>query len=331
MGLLFSTWPSSRIGSVCGACSASTQPYTASQSATGNDTVQFQPAGLSSRKNTKSEAASERLHSNPQDPGARSLILHSWSRLDGVWVNIVNPGDWQEPDTCKAIQNRPGSALAGARVTGGIWKSSWRWLRLSWLRTSCAHVSWFPSISVSDADKIFEGTPWANGSQRRFVTTRDRTGPKKYNENTSNTHKPLVICFLWYSLLTARLLGRTDMPFVPSRSSLCSYEFTASLYSILCFLTRPAVNIIFWTALRTWKTTEISGNLPSSSGIFWKQQNLREFSGNGYGRFKCCFWECYVLFHVLSSVSRQNLWKNKPFTNSPRVDICNIYPPMVNW
>ena len=39
-------------------------------------------------------------------------------------------------------------------------------------------------------------------------------------------------------------------------------------------------------------------NLPSSPGNFWKQRNLREFSGNGYGRFKCCFWECYVVFHM---------------------------------
>ena len=204
MGLLFWTWASTWIGSICGVCSASTQPYTASQSATGNGTIQFQPAGLSSRMNTKSGAASERRHSNTQEPGARSLVLHSCSRLDRAWVNIINPGDWQEPDTCKAIQNRPGSALAGARLSGGIWKSSCRWLRLSWSRTGCAHVSWFLSISVSDADKIFEGIPWANGSQCRFVTARDRTGPKKYNENTSNTHKPLVIYFLWYSLLTAR-------------------------------------------------------------------------------------------------------------------------------
>ena len=27
---------------------------------------------------------------------------------------------------------------------------------------------------------------------------------------------------------------------------------------------------------------------------FWKQQNLRELSGNGYG----CIWECYVVFHM---------------------------------
>ena len=43
-----------------------------------------------------------------------------------------------------------------------------------------------------------------------------------------------------------------------------------------------------------WKIREIAGNLPSSAGNFWKQRNLREFSGNGYGRFKCCFWECYA-------------------------------------
>ena len=47
-----------------------------------------------------------------------------------------------------------------------------------------------------------------------------------------------------------------------------------------------------------WKIGEISGNLPSSSGHFWKQQNLREFSGNGYGKFKSWFWECYVVFHM---------------------------------
>ena len=47
-----------------------------------------------------------------------------------------------------------------------------------------------------------------------------------------------------------------------------------------------------------WKIREISGNLPSSPGNFWKLQNLREFTGNGYCRFKCCFWECYVVFHM---------------------------------
>ena len=47
-----------------------------------------------------------------------------------------------------------------------------------------------------------------------------------------------------------------------------------------------------------WKIREISGNLPSSPGNFLKQRNLREVSGNGYGRFKYCFWECYVVFHM---------------------------------
>ena len=47
-----------------------------------------------------------------------------------------------------------------------------------------------------------------------------------------------------------------------------------------------------------WKIWEISGNLPCFSGNFWKQRNIKEFSGNGYGRFKCCFWECYVVFHM---------------------------------
>ena len=46
-----------------------------------------------------------------------------------------------------------------------------------------------------------------------------------------------------------------------------------------------------------WKIREISGNLPSSSGNFRKQQNLREISGKfGYGRFKCCFWEMLKFF-----------------------------------
>ena len=80
-----------------------------------------------------------------------------------------------------------------------------------------------------------------------------------------------------------------------------------------------------------WKIREISGNLPSSSGNFWKQQNLRQFSGNIYGRFKCCFGECYVVFHMFfPSVSKQNHWKNKAFTNSPIVNTCNVYLPMVN-
>ena len=36
-------------------------------------------------------------------------------------------------------------------------------------------------------------------------------------------------------------------------------------------------------------------------------------------------------FIYLLIVSRQNHWKNKPFTNSPKVNMCNIYLPMVNW
>ena len=45
-----------------------------------------------------------------------------------------------------------------------------------------------------------------------------------------------------------------------------------------------------------WKIREISGNLPSFSGNCRNQQNLREFWVNfGYGRFKSCFWECYVV------------------------------------
>ena len=75
-----------------------------------------------------------------------------------------------------------------------------------------------------------------------------------------------------------------------------------------------------------WKIGEIAGNLPSSSGNFWKQQNLKEFSGNGNGKFKCWFWECYVVFHMFCpQFPGKTFWKNKPFINSPRVDICNIY------
>ena len=81
-----------------------------------------------------------------------------------------------------------------------------------------------------------------------------------------------------------------------------------------------------------WKSRGISENLPSNSGNFWQWQNLRQFSGNGYGRFKCCFWQSYVVFFTCFAFSFQtNHWKNKPFINSPRVNICNIYIPMVNW
>ena len=79
--------------------------------------------------------------------------------------------------------------------------------------------------------------------------------------------------------------------------------------------------------------TETQGN-----GLFMENQgNLRginqapqgifensKISGNGYGWFKCCFWECYIVFHLFCSVSWQNYWKNKPFTNPPRVYICYI-------
>ena len=79
------------------------------------------------------------------------------------------------------------------------------------------------------------------------------------------------------------------------------------------------------------KIREISGNLPSSSSNFWKQRNLREFSWNGHDRFKCCLCECDVVFHMCSPQFPGKNRKNKPLTNSPRVDICNIYLPMVNW
>ena len=59
-----------------------------------------------------------------------------------------------------------------------------------------------------------------------------------------------------------------------------------------------------------WKSRGIPENLPSNSGNFWQWQNLRQFSGNGYGRFKCCFWQSYVVFsYVLPSVSRQTTGK----------------------
>ena len=81
-----------------------------------------------------------------------------------------------------------------------------------------------------------------------------------------------------------------------------------------------------------WKISEISGNLPSSSGNCWKQQN-REISGNVYGRFKCCLWECYVVFHMFCpQFPGKTTWKIKPFTpgpliNSPRVNTYNCNGP----
>ena len=79
-----------------------------------------------------------------------------------------------------------------------------------------------------------------------------------------------------------------------------------------------------------WKIGEISWNLPSSSENFWKQQNLRDFPENGYGRLKCCFWEYYVVFQMFC---RQFPGKTtaKISHSPPRVDICNIYLPMGNW
>ena len=90
-----------------------------------------------------------------------------------------------------------------------------------------------------------------------------------------------------------------------------------------------------------WKIREISGNLPSSPGNFWKQRNLWEFSGNGYGRFDCCqrhstlkplwccFWECYIVIHMFCPQFPGKT--TAKISHSPRVDICNIYLPMVNW
>ena len=78
-----------------------------------------------------------------------------------------------------------------------------------------------------------------------------------------------------------------------------------------------------------WKIREISRNLPGSSGNFCKQQNLREISGNGSGRFQRCVWECYVVFHMFCpQFSGKTIGK---ISHSPRVDICDIYLPMVNW
>ena len=74
-----------------------------------------------------------------------------------------------------------------------------------------------------------------------------------------------------------------------------------------------------------WKIREIAGNLPSSPGNFWKQRNLREFSGNGYGRFKCCFWECYVVFHVLPN-SFEAKPTGKMVIHQGLISVTYIYP-----
>ena len=81
----------------------------------------------------------------------------------------------------------------------------------------------------------------------------------------------------------------------------------------------------------------------------WKNQgNLREFiklpreflkTAKSQGILREWLRQIQVLLlrllrsfsYVLPTVSRQNHWKDKPFTNSPRVNICNIYLPMVNW
>ena len=74
---------------------------------------------------------------------------------------------------------------------------------------------------------------------------------------------------------------------------------------------------VWW--LKAWDRVKIQ--------LIWgEQHNLREFSRNDYGKFKFCLWECYVIFsYVLPPVSRQNHRKNKPFTNSQRVNICSIF------
>ena len=74
-----------------------------------------------------------------------------------------------------------------------------------------------------------------------------------------------------------------------------------------------------------WKIREISGNLPSSSRNFLKtaisQEILREW-----------LWHIQVLLLIMLccfalSFQAKSLGKN----HSPRVDISNIYLPMVNW
>ena len=90
--------------------------------------------------------------------------------------------------------------------------------------------------------------------------------------------------------------------------------------------------------------TETEGN-----GLFGENQgNLMEFTkilreflktAKSQGIPREWLWQIEVLLlrmlhsfsFVLLSVSWQNYWKNKPFTNSPRVYICYIYLPMVNW
>ena len=80
-----------------------------------------------------------------------------------------------------------------------------------------------------------------------------------------------------------------------------------------------------------WKIREISGNLPSSPWNFWKEGNLREFSGNGYGRFKCCFWECYVVFHMFCPQFPGKTTGKISHSPIHQGLIYVTYLPIVNW
>ena len=77
-----------------------------------------------------------------------------------------------------------------------------------------------------------------------------------------------------------------------------------------------------------WKIREIAGNLLSSPwGIF----KTAKSQGMAMADLSAASENVTELFICFPTVSRQNHWKDKPFTNSPRFNICNIYLPMVNW
>ena len=76
---------------------------------------------------------------------------------------------------------------------------------------------------------------------------------------------------------------------------------------------------------------ENQGNLREFTKLLREFLKTAKFSGNGYGRFKCCFWECYVVLHMFCpQFSSKTTGKISHSPNSPRVDICSIYLPMVN-
>ena len=78
-----------------------------------------------------------------------------------------------------------------------------------------------------------------------------------------------------------------------------------------------------------------------------KQGNLREFTKHPREFFRIAksqdilrewLWQIQVLlltmlrcFFTCFAFSFQKHWKNKPFINSPSVNICNIYLPIVKW